>query len=198
MYLDLTREITDDLPVFPGDEQILIKHIKSLEMDGYNSYSIYSGNHIGTHIDTPMHMIDSNRFLSEYPIENFIGTALVVDINSTPDEKINCGDNFKFLLFKTGMDHLFGSQTYYDDYPTLPDYWVDFVIKHKIPFIGLDSPSPDHYPYNIHKRLMREGVLIIENLTKLDHLPMEKEFKLMALPLKVRCDGAPIRVVAEL
>lgn len=49
----------------------------------------------------------------------------------------------------------------------------------------------------VHKILLKNDILIIENLTNVEELE-GKEFKIHALPLKLQLDGAPARVVAEI
>jgi len=57
--------------------------------------------------------------------------------------------------------------------------------------------SPDHEPFPIHKLLLSNDVLIIENLTNLEKLA-GKEFRIIALPINLQEDAAPARVIAEL
>ena len=62
----------------------------------------------------------------------------------------------------------------------------------------MDTPSPDKYPYKIHKILLKEEILIIENLTNLEELLGVNNFDVIALPAKFYSDGAPIRVIAQI
>ena len=57
--------------------------------------------------------------------------------------------------------------------------------------------SVDHEAILIHKILLGNNILIIENLTNLSVLAGET-FKVYAFPLKFQLDGSPTRVVAEL
>jgi kynurenine formamidase len=63
--------------------------------------------------------------------------------------------------------------------------------------VGLDVPSPDRPPYPVHRILLGNGILILENLTGLETLPSDQVFRLYALPLMVEADSAPVRVIAE-
>ena len=63
--------------------------------------------------------------------------------------------------------------------------------------VGMDSASPDYPDFPIHKILLRNDILIIENLTNL-HLLAGQQFKIYALPLNLEIDGSPARVIAEL
>jgi len=46
----------------------------------------------------------------------------------------------------------------------------DFFVEKKIKLLGMDLPSPDKYPFRIHKKLLENNILIIENLTNLSEL----------------------------
>ena len=64
--------------------------------------------------------------------------------------------------------------------------------------VGLDFPSPDRAPYQVHQILLSQSVLIIENLTNLDEIPRDTVFEVIALPPPFEADGAPLRVVARI
>jgi kynurenine formamidase len=63
--------------------------------------------------------------------------------------------------------------------------------------VGMDMPSPDKYPFEIHKLLFDNGIYIIENLMNLDKLLGIKKFEVIALPLKIKADSSIARVVAK-
>jgi kynurenine formamidase len=53
--------------------------------------------------------------------------------------------------------------------------------------------------YPVHRILLENRILIIENLANLDRLPEGRFFELLCLPLHIaESDGAPTRVVAFL
>ncbi|MFC3748626.1 hypothetical protein [Paenibacillus sp. GCM10012306] len=59
-------------------------------------------------------------------------------------------------------------------------------------------PSPDRFPFEIHKYLLSNDVLILENLTNVDALLGKEKFEVMALPLRIRSDSAISRVIARI
>ncbi len=63
--------------------------------------------------------------------------------------------------------------------------------------VGFDSPSPDRTPFVIHKLLLGQEILILENLCNLEKLLGVTGFEVVALPAKFRSDSAPVRVVAR-
>ena len=60
----------------------------------------------------------------------------------------------------------------------------------------MDLPSPDNYPFEIHKKLFANNILIVENLTNLSELIGVKDFDIIAFPLKIRAEASLVRVVA--
>ncbi len=64
--------------------------------------------------------------------------------------------------------------------------------------IGLDWASPDHEPYPMHQILLRNNILILENLTNLNLLLSEPVFEIFAFPLKINADSSLVRVVARI
>jgi kynurenine formamidase len=75
------------------------------------------------------------------------------------------------------------------------------TVKKKLRRVGLDGPSVDDKepcaPYcPIHRLLLREGVIIVENLTNLTRVK-KRRFQLIALPLPIKgADAAPSRIIA--
>lgn len=61
----------------------------------------------------------------------------------------------------------------------------------------IDLPSPDMYPFNIHKILLNSGIFIGENLVNLDELESLKDFEIFIVPLNIRANGAMARIFAR-
>ena len=69
-YIDLTHIFTKDMPVFPA-------MLPRSFANGFGSkrrcfdQKVISGMHVGTHMDSPGHMLIGGKLLSDYPVENF-------------------------------------------------------------------------------------------------------------------------------
>jgi kynurenine formamidase len=61
----------------------------------------------------------------------------------------------------------------------------------------MDAYGPGRHPYLIHQVLIKNDILIIENLTNLDSLKGYPEIMVTVLPLKIDSDPAPVRVIAQ-
>lgn len=201
-FVDLTRTITDRLPAYPGDDETVLRRSRDLGSDGFNNHRLETGMHAGTHIDTPMHLTRDERYVCDFPIERFIGNGVlvdvrgesVVDLRKEDETRIAKGD---VVLFYTGHGAFFGKPGYFEDYPVLSKKTAGFLASMEIKMIGLDSPSPDRFPFDVHKTLFERGIFIVENLTDLDELLSAEKFEVMAIPLKIRADSSIARVFAR-
>jgi kynurenine formamidase len=95
------------------------------------------------------------------------------------------------------MSSLFGSKDYFNDYPTVSKALAQLFVERQVKMVCIDSPSPDRHPFDIHKLLLENNVLIAENLTNLDKLLLIGKFEVIALPLKIHADSSPARIVAR-
>ena len=200
--IDLTHEIYDDMPVYPVDDPVELDKTKSFEEDSYNYFRLETGLHAGTHIDTPMHMTDDDTYMNEVPLDRFKGNGCVLDVRGQDpieykDEYSDIVKENDIVLLYTGYDEKYGSEEYYDEHPIVDESLAQFFVDKKIKMLGMDIPTPDKHPFNVHKTLFKNNILIIENLTNLSELLSVKEFKIIAFPLKIEADSSIARVVAK-
>lgn len=201
--IDLSHEICDNMPVYPADSKTSLSQVKYLAEDKYNNYIIHSNMHAGTHIDSPMHLLKRDEYISEYAINSFAGEGCLLDVRGQQtiemkaqyEELIKSGS---VVLLYTGNQVHYGSKLYYEEHPCVDTELCKFLIERKIKMLGIDMPSPDYYPFEIHKMLLEKGIFIIENLTNLDQLLKAQKFEVMAFPLKIRADSSMVRAVARL
>ena len=202
-FIDLTHTFDENMPVYPGDPKSQLYPTAELKSDGYNDFKIETGMHIGTHIDAPLHMMEAGCFVSEINLNSFIADGHLIDArnhNPLPPELIDL-DQIKpgnIILVFTGFGHSFGHPNYYQAYPEFSLEFAHLLVEAKIAAVGMDTPSPDGPPFSVHKVLLAENILLIENLTNLDKLLDVARFRVMAFPLKLKADAAPARVIAEM
>lgn len=201
-FIDLSLPITDLMPVYPGDESPHLLKVNNLARDGFNNFSLSTTMHTGTHIDGPMHLTQSEKFLNEIPLEQCVGIGCI--LNAVGKNNISLTTEYELLvqpqsivLLYTGMSSLFGSKEYFIDYPTVSKELAQLFIKRQVKMVCIDSPSPDKHPFDIHKLLLENDILIAENLTNLDKLLLIKKFEVIALPLKIQADSSPARIVVR-
>jgi kynurenine formamidase len=203
LYLDLTHPISDQMPCYPGDLQVSLKQQTFYQTDGHNNFALSTGMHAGTHLDGLMHLTESLTRIAELPLDRFAGNGFLVNVHGQreidlPDSVFANLSTGAVVLFYTGFDQCFGNEDYYRSYPAISEATAWHLVKKGVKMIGMDSPSPDYAPYNIHKILLSNNILIIENLTNLSALLPYREFELLAFPLKIEADSSPVRVVARI
>ena len=201
-YIDLTHVLRQNIPVFPGDGPLSIDHVRTLGRDGFNDYRLTTGMHVGTHIDGPMHMTLDTMMIGHLPIERFAGNGVLIDVRG--EKRIEFREEFQrtiqpddIVLFFSGLDKLFGTPQYFTDYPDISEDLAMFLVERQVKLVGMDWDSPDHEPYPIHHILLRNNILILENLTNLDQLFNVPNFEVLAFPLKIEADSSIVRAVAR-
>ncbi len=201
-YIDLSHTIEAGISSYPGDDELKLYQNRFLDKDKYNDTKLETGMHVGTHIDVASHIMESNVVVSDYLANKFFGKGCLLDVRNQDtigmkEEYMDIVEEDGIVLLYTGFENRFGSVEYYKDHPVVEEELADFFIKKKIKMIGMDLPSPDHYPFNIHKKLLGKDILIIENLRNLGRLVNIKKFEVIALPLKIKAEASLARVVAR-
>lgn len=200
--IDLTHMLLDRIPVYPGDSEMSLTQTKHLEADGFVNHELTINMHTGTHIDGPMHLTSSDVYLSDFPLDSFIGKGIVLDVSGMQtieyleayEDMISEGT---IVILYTGHSQYFGQEPYFEQHPVLSIEFAELLVRKKIKMIGLDTPSPDEYPFDIHRLLFKNGILIAENLTNLEKLLDAPSFEIIALPLFIQADSAVARIIAR-
>jgi len=198
--IDLTMNVDETTPLFPGSPKIIIEQCSRIETDGSNMKTITINSHFGTHIDAPYHQFEDGKKLDEYPVEKLIGEAIVVDVSGQKDIQPVLDDvkEDDILLLYTGRSENPNPETYFKDNPVIGKEVTKKLVEKKIRILGMDTFTPDNEPYTMHKILFKEDILIVENLVNLKEL-VGKRFECIILPLKLTgADGSPCRVIARL
>ena len=208
--IDLTHTIRESMPVYPGTEPPRLETANTYEKDLFKETLITMFSHTGTHMDPPAHIFPEGKMLDQFPADQFLGRALVIDCRD-----LKAGDAItmahirkygkkaeqaEFLLFNLGWDRYWGAGDYFGDFPCMDDAVLDYIIAGHYKGIGVDTISID--PMNSlsrHRKLFRETeIVVIENLTNLQ-LCGSDLFSFICFPLKIgNCDGSPVRAVAWL
>ncbi|MCM1991488.1 cyclase family protein [Oceanirhabdus seepicola] len=214
---DLTYTIHEEMAVYPGTEKPIIHEANTIEKDGFEEKKITMYSHTGTHMDSPAHMVQGGKHLEEFDSSKFIGKATLIRMKKecgkiTKEEVIEYFntnkfskefDCIEFVVLHTGWGKHWGSEKYFEDFPTLSleaVKWIKNKFKN-IKGIGVDTISVDSMGSNKfenHHELLKDDIVIIENIANLNNIE-EKIFTFMCLPLKFEnSDGAPVRAIATI
>ncbi len=76
---DLTRTISQDMQVYPGDPQPKFDPYATIKDNNVNVTRITVGSHTGTHVDAPWHFLQAGNTIDIEPLDKFIGEATIID-----------------------------------------------------------------------------------------------------------------------
>ncbi len=155
--------------------------------------------HTGTHVDAPLHMINSGETIETVDIEKLAGPCKVFDLTEVEGGirqqdleglDIQKGDN---IIFKTknSFDEEFNFEFIF-----LAEDGARYMAEKGVNVIGTDAlgierSQPEH---PTHRTLFENGVIVIEGLRLKDIEP--GEYFMVAAPLKMQgIDAAPARVL---
>ncbi|MCP5107822.1 MAG: cyclase family protein [bacterium] len=206
--IDLTHTITPGMPVYPGSDPPVIAVPYTVANDGFEERNIALSSHTGTHIDAPSHIIQGGAALDHLPISHFTGCASRIDLTRIKGTEItpahlkpheNLIASSEFILLYSGWSRYWGDPRYFEGFPVLNPDAASLLAGFPLKGIGIDMLSVDENGSTslpIHNILLGRGILLIENLTRLEQLP-RTGFTFCCFPLKVEeADASPIRAAA--
>lgn len=173
--VDLSQPLFDGMDVYPGDPEVHIKQIHSLDKEGWRLRYLQFSTHIGTHADALAHMDEGGTTIDKIPIDKFIGKTILVKPN----------DSFPKGLGLAFRDNILGL----DLFKKIVDAKPLFVI------VG----DKCDFELEMERKLLKAGILTMAGLTNMEKLPTSKPFMFYGVPLKIKDgDGSPIRAFAVL
>jgi kynurenine formamidase len=200
-WIDLSYSYDSTTLYWPNNERGF-EH--STEMEGfseagfyYSSYSVFTPEHGGTHLDAPIHFSENKLTTDQIPLSSLTGSAVVIDVSgkalADPDYLISVADieawekmhgkleDNIMIFFRTGYGAYYPDREKYfgtalkgaDAIPLLhfPGIGADaaewLVKNRKIKAVGIDTPSLDH---GQSKDFMSHRVLLGENIPGFENL----------------------------
>ncbi|HEY9160830.1 MAG TPA: cyclase family protein [Desulfomonilia bacterium] len=208
--IDLSRTISEDMPVYPGTEQPVISNPCTIDGCGFAEKKITLYSHTGTHMDAPSHILRGAPCLEDLGAGHFIGKGAVIDLSrkAVKNHSIELDELLvfkelvtkkQFILLHTGWGKYWGRDNYFKGYPVLSTESAEWLAGFNLRGIGIDMISidpPDTEDMRIHKIFLSRNIVIIENLSNLSELT-GKNFIFCCFPLKLmNSDGSPARAIA--
>ena len=203
---DLSHLLNNETPVFPGMNRPQFKPAATFERNGYRETHLCFDSHTGTHIDAPAHMLENGKSLDQLLIEAFTGKALIIPVSENTklienDFLVSFEDKLKnidFVLFKTGWSKYWGTPGYFEDFPTLSNHAIEWLLAFSLKGIGFDVISADPMAsttFPNHFSILGKGLVIIENINFPEELT-ETQGQFFCFPLPYEnADGSPVRAV---
>lgn len=210
MAVDLTHDLANGMPVYPGDPSPSFQRAATIEANGVNLTKMVLGSHTGTHIDAPIHFISSGKPLDQIPVSSFVGEAFVIDLSNKPvgsgisqsdlrpfDSNIRKDD---IVLLYTGSSDRWGNPETNSNYTYCTKEAADYFVSKQVRAVGIDFLSIEKFKAPepiVHKTLLGNGIYIIESLSSVLKRFAGQRILFISLPIKLRNgDGAPSRSIA--
>jgi len=219
--IDLTHKITSDMPFW--DDGCGFHLETSLDYAGCEGEVRFRVQNLrfpaatGTHLDAPSHCIPGGKSIADIPLQRLEGPCVVLDASSRASEiySVLPEDILRFeknhgtiepgtwVLFLTGWEKHWNDPSAYRNnlvFPSVSKAAAEILLKRDIAGLGIDTLSPDRPRdgYPVHRLLLGNGKLIVENVAHLINLPPVGA-RLLVLPLKLEgATESPVRLVGIL
>lgn len=221
-FVDLSQEIYQGMPVFPGHIKTLVwvhdtheeTARKFKEGYSYESRGLMMSDHGPTHVDALNHIKIGGPSIDELPLEMFYGDAICLDVADVPPTQyitkerlqkalkdstltIRKGD---IVLLDTGhYRRNYGTSAWLYEYAGLDWDAATWLADQGVVSIGADAPSIDcsfDPSFPAHRVCRDRNMLNIENMANLEKVAGQR-FIFSGTPLKIRGGtGSPIRAIA--
>jgi len=202
---DVTLTITPDMIVWPGDPQVDMKRLSSIDSgDNANVTQISMSCHTGTHVDAPDHFMNNGKTVEGLTLDLLLGRAYVLhlpDVNLITASVLMDADippRTRRLLFKTRNSDYWasGNKEFQTDFVGLSVDAAEWLVDRNVRLVGIDylSIAPFKLGKPVHSILLDADMVIIEglDLSKVS----QGRYTLTCLPLKLGgAEGAPTRAI---
>lgn len=223
--IDLTQEIYNGMPTFPGDLQTKIWDFHTYDETaaagaptGYATEGLTFSDHGPTHVDAPKHMDRSPDApgVADLPLEYFYTEAICLDLSPAPPlasisvdqvrqafekSKLEFQAGETVLIYTSYYNRAYGTPEWVTRFPGLSGEATAWLVDRGAIGIGIDTPGIDAAnttTFESHKVCRDKRRIVAENLANLDQVA-NKRFTWVALPLKIRrATGSPVRAMAVL
>jgi kynurenine formamidase len=217
--VDLSHVLEEGIPFWPTHPRYEHRLMETYERgDIFCQYGINLGEHSGTHLDAPMHIVPGGASIDQVPIGQVCGRASTIDashlgpngvlqpsaIEAWEEEHgtIEPGD---CVLIRFGWDRHWGLGSegagFMVDWPGISGESARLLVGRGVRMVATDALSIDVFTSAeaapAHRILLGSDILIGENFNHLDALPAH--CMLLAFPLPIKGgSGSPVRPVAVL
>lgn len=206
----LSHIVNMQTPLYGGKSNIIIRSVKSIKEGGSSNTMFWSfPNHIGTHIDAPLHFIVNGKSVSEMRPKDLIFTKvkLIILKKIKPGYTITSDDlkglrDCDLLLLKTSFEKYRGKKVFWNNSVSLgPD--LASWLKNKCPSlraVGIDSLSISNISRKeigrqAHKAFLGRGILLVEDM-KLSDLRKDPDAVIITPMMVEGADASPCTVLA--
>ncbi len=175
--------------------------------------------HTGSHVDFTKHVQKDGETAADVSLDRVCGQALVVDLSFVePNHEISVADMEAhapdiqagdIVLVRTDWTekHWGNFPTYYMESPYCSPEAAQWLVDKGAKAIGFDCfseycarlPNFTSEDFIIHKVILENGSILMQQLTNFSHLPTDRRFQFFAPFIKIEgAEGSPARFFALL
>ena len=202
--IDITLSLTSSLVVWPGEQGLRTKALRTYARDGVRVTNLSLGAHTGTHLDAPKHFLGKGTSLESVPLDYLIGPCRVLKVDLKGRKEVSMNDVKPFhitrgerLLFNLGNGKHLLTKKFYQKYGAIGNEVAAFLAAKKTKLVGVDYLSVERRGnpgHPVHKSLLRAGVAIAEGVNLMGVKP--GKYTLVCLPLRIiGIEASPVRAV---
>ena len=212
-WIDLTWPLSPTVPRLASFPPPRIERFASIPEQPFNVTELSMVVHMGTHVDSPRHFFSDGPALDEVPLERFVGSGVVWRIDKPLESLVEPEDLERMspriepgeiLVLDTGLARHAGTPSY-ERHAALSTAAAEWLVDRQVKLVAVDMPTPElplqarprGFDWPVHHTLLRDGVLIAEQVTNTQAL-VGRRAEFLFLPLNVvGGDGAPARVLGR-
>jgi len=222
--VDLTHELSPEIPLFPGAEPMRITTLVTVRQNGYYGNRLDLWEHSGTHMDAPAHFVEGAPTAEKLPVSALIAPLAVIHIHEKaakdPDAQVTVDDILAYerqygrlpkgalVAMHSGWESRWRDPKAFlnqDASGTLhfpgfsPEAAAFLVQEREIVGIGVDTLSLDFGPskdFKTHVTVLGAGKYGLENLANLAQVPPSGALIFVGGPKHKNASGGPVRAVA--
>ena len=223
--VDLQHVISPDIPLWPGDPEVVFKTVATMKKDGYYLRSFTIGEHSATHMNAPNSFIAGDkRAITSYSPEQLVVPAAVIDMRAEcaadPDYQLTAEDvavweakNGRlvpgtFVIMYTGWQQKWNDpkaffnidaqgNLHFPGFAGATTKWL--LSERQIAGVGIDTHGVDpglDTSYATNTQTTGAHRIVIECLGNLDQLPVTGSTLVLGILRLKDGSGTPLSVMA--
>ena len=221
---DMTHELHENFPSYFGTPQFSMTQTFNWDEHKFNLFSLnFVGEHIGTHIDAPLHFSKDGNSVAEIPVSQLIAPLCVIDIKARAAEDADTQvppDDLRAWIAANGeipdgacvaMNSGWAGKVDGDGFRNadaegvqhFPGFHIEatqmLMEETGAMSMAVDTLSLDHGPsadFATHYAWLPTGRFGIENLANLDAVPAAGATLVVGAPKFRGATGGPARIFA--
>ncbi len=217
--IDLTHSLSSDIPSWDDGSSfelsISTDYTDCAPPHLFRMQKIKSSASMGTHMDSPSHVIPGGRTIDQLNLEELVVDCVVVDVSQQVDEnylvmpevlekfekqygKIQAAS---FVIFYTGWDKRWHKPAEYRNnykFPSVDISTAEILVQRNIAGLGTDTLSSDtgQAGFPARRAILGANKYLVENIANANLLPPTGS-KIFILPTKIKnATEAPVRLIA--